>query len=335
MKTPLYSALALAVSLALPVSAEQEEKQQWQVDKPQGEFVDANINVTQGTWMNVDVSPDGQTLVFDLLGDIYTMPISGGEATQLTSDIGWQMQPRFSPDGKHIAFTSDQGGGDNIWVMNIDGSEQTQVTKESFRLLNSPAWSPDGDFYVARKHFTASRSLGAGEVWMYHKAGGSGVQLTERPNDQKDLGEPAFSPDGRYVYFSQDATPGKTFHYSKDSVQGIYKIKRYDRETGDIETILSGPGGAIRPTPSPDGKTLAYIKRDDFQSTLYLYDLESGKETKLYDKLERDMQETWAIHGVYPSMAWTPDNESLVFWAGVKSTSLTCKVARVQKSLLQ
>ncbi|WP_105168914.1 amidohydrolase family protein [Pseudoalteromonas sp. T1lg23B] len=323
MKKQFYSALSLSIALALgtssaAINAAEEKSQKWQVDAPQGEFLDAKISVTQGTWMNVDVSPDGQTLVFDLLGDIYTMPISGGEAKQLTSDIGWQMQPRFSPDGKHIAFTSDQGGGDNIWLMNADGSEQRAVTNETFRLLNSPAWSPDGDFLVARKHFTASRSLGAGEVWMYHKSGGSGVQLTKRENDQKDLGEPAFSPDGRYVYFSHDATPGKTFHYSKDSVAGIYKIKRFDRETGEIKVILSGMGGAIRPTPSPDGKTLAYVKRDDFQSSLYLYDLESGKETKLYGNLERDMQETWAIHGVYPTIAWTPDNESLVFWAGGK-----------------
>ncbi|OHU88211.1 MULTISPECIES: amidohydrolase family protein [Pseudoalteromonas] len=323
MKKQFYSALSLSIALALGTSsvasyAAEEKSQEWQVDAPQGEFLDAKISVTQGTWMNVDVSPDGKTLVFDLLGDIYSMPISGGEATQLTSDIGWQMQPRFSLDGKHIAFTSDQGGGDNIWLMNADGSEQRAVTNETFRLLNSPAWSPDGDFLVARKHFTASRSLGAGEVWMYHKSGGSGVQLTKRENDQKDLGEPAFSPDGRYVYFSHDATPGKTFHYSKDSVAGIYKIKRFDRETGEIKVILSGMGGAIRPTPSPDGKTLAYVKRDDFQSSLYLYDLESGKETKLYGNLERDMQETWAIHGVYPTIAWTPDNESLVFWAGGK-----------------
>lgn len=140
--------------------------------------------------------------------------------------------------------------------MDVNGENQTAVTDETFRLLNSPAWSPDGDYLVARKHFTASRSLGAGEVWLYHKAGGKGVQLTKRENDQKDLGEPMFSPDGRYVYFSHDATPGKTFHYSKDSVAGIYKIKRYDRETGEIETIISGMGGAIRPTPSPDGKNL-------------------------------------------------------------------------------
>ncbi|MBD1583904.1 amidohydrolase family protein [Pseudoalteromonas sp. S16_S37] len=318
-KKQFYSALSLSIALALgSAQAEEAKSEKWNVDAPQGEFLDANISVTQGTWMNVDISPDGQTLVFDLLGDIYTMPISGGEAKQLTSDIGWQMQPRFSPDGQYIAFTSDQGGGDNIWVMKTDGSEQTAVTNETFRLLNSPAWSPDGNYLVARKHFTGTRSLGAGEVWMYHKSGGTGFQLTKRDNDQKDLGEPAFSPDGRYVYFSQDATPGKTFHYSKDSVAGIYKIKRFDRETGEIKVILSGMGGAIRPTPSPDGKTLAYVKRDDFQSSLYLYDLESGKETKLYGNLERDMQETWAIHGVYPTIAWTPDSKSLVFWAGGK-----------------
>ncbi|CAH9064023.1 Tol-Pal system protein TolB [Pseudoalteromonas sp. CIP111854] len=325
-KKQFYSALSLSIALALgSAHAEESKSEKWNVDAPQGEFLDANISVTQGTWMNVDISPDGKTLVFDLLGDIYTMAASGGEATQLTSDIGWQMQPRFSPDGQHIAFTSDQGGGDNIWLMKADGTEQTAVTNETFRLLNSPAWSPDGDYLVARKHFTGTRSLGAGEVWMYHKSGGTGFQLTKRANDQKDLGEPAFSPDGRYVYFSQDATPGKTFHYSKDSVAGIYKIKRYDRDTGEIKVILSGMGGAIRPTPSPDGKTLAYVKRDDFQSSLYLYDLASGKETKLYGNLERDMQETWAIHGVYPTIAWTPDNENIVFWAGGKIHQLAVK----------
>ncbi|TMO72076.1 amidohydrolase [Pseudoalteromonas sp. S3785] len=316
MKKMLHTALALSVALAIGQPYANEDQEKWLVDSPKGEFLDATISTEQGTWMNIDVSPDGNTLVFDLLGDIYTMTISGGEATKLTSDIAWQMQPRFSPDGKHIAFTSDQGGGDNIWIMDADGSNQHAVTDETFRLLNSPAWSPDGDYLVARKHFTASRSLGAGEVWLYHKAGGKGVQLTKRENDQKDLGEPMFSPDGRYVYFSHDATPGKTFHYSKDSVAGIYKIKRFDRQTGEIETIIEGMGGAIRPTPSPDGKKLAYIRRDDFQTSLYLYDLTNGEHTKLYDKLERDMQETWAIHGVYPTIAWTPDNEELVFWAG-------------------
>lgn len=320
MKKLTTLALAVSVALALPVQALAEET--WDVQAPQGEFKDVQIKVNEGTWMNVDLSPDGKWLVFDLLGDIYRMPASGGDAELIAGGIAWQMQPVFSPDGKYIAYTSDADGGDNIWVMDADGSNARAVTNETFRLLNSPAWSPDGQFLVARKHYTARRSLGAGEVWMYHVNGGSGVQLTERPNDQKDLGEPAFSPDGRYIYFSQDDTPGKTFHYSKDSLEGIYTIKRFDRETGDIDVLLGGAGGAIRPTPSPDGKHLAYIKREDFNSVLYTYNLETGEEKRLYTKLDRDMQETWAIHGVYPTMDWTADGESIVFWADGKIMKL-------------
>ncbi|MBY6064985.1 amidohydrolase family protein [Pseudidiomarina sediminum] len=312
--------LALAGSVSAPAIA--QDAGAWDVQAPQGEFNDIQIKVTEGTWMNVDLSPDGNYIVFDLLGDIYRMPASGGDAELLAGGIAWQMQPVYSPDGKHIAFTSDASGGDNIWVMDADGSNQRAVTNETFRLLNSPAWSPDGQFLVARKHFTASRSLGAGEVWMYHVNGGSGVQLTSRPNDQKDLGEPAFSPDGRYIYFSQDDTPGKTFHYSKDSLEGIYRIKRFDRETGDIDVIRGGAGGAIRPTPSPDGKYLAYIKREDFDSVLFLYNLETGEERRLYTELDRDMQETWAIHGVYPTMDWSADSKKMVFWAGGKIQQL-------------
>lgn len=317
------SLLALALT-SLMLHAETDSPA-WQVNAPQGEFKTVDIQVQQGSWMNVNVSPDGKTIVFDLLGDIYTMPVAGGEAKALTNDIAWNMQPVFSPDGKYIAFTSDRDGGDNIWIMNADGSEPRAVTKETFRLLNSPAWSTDGQFIVARKHFTASRSLGAGEVWQYHISGGSGVMLTERPNDQKDLGEPAFSPDGKYIYFSQDDTPGKTFHYSQDSESGIYTIKRFERATGNIDVLLGGAGGAIRPTPSPDGKYLAYIRRVDFQSTLFLYDLTSGEQIKLYDGLDRDMQETWAIHGVYPTLSWTPDNQHLVFWAGGEIKKLQLK----------
>jgi imidazolonepropionase-like amidohydrolase/Tol biopolymer transport system component len=315
MKTTFsMAALGLAGTLACtPVLAEEAES--WSVNDPMGEFKTVDINTESGTWMSVDISPDGEHVVFDLLGDIYRMPADGGDAELLRGGIAWHMQPTYSPDGKYIAYTSDESGGDNIWVMKADGSDAYAVTSETFRLLNSPAWSPDGNYIAARKHFTARRSLGAGEIWMYHRRGGDGVQLTERPNDQKDLGEPAFSHDGEYVYFSQDVTPGDVFQYSKDSVAGIYAIKRHNLENGEVETVLSGMGGAIRPTPSPDGRYLAYVARDDFQSTLYLYDLETGEKRAVYDDLSRDMQETWAIHGVYPSMGWTDDSESLVFYA--------------------
>jgi Tol biopolymer transport system component/imidazolonepropionase-like amidohydrolase len=307
-----------AGAVAPATEAEKKEEKKWDVMNPPGPAYDVPLDVTTGTWMSVDVSPDGREIVFDLLGDLYTIPMTGGEAKAIASGVAWDMQPRYSPNGKWIAFTSDRSGGDNLWLMNRDGSDPKQVTSETFRLLNQPVWSPDSEYLVGRKHFTSERSLGAGEMWIYHRTGGEGLQLTKKRTDQKDTGEPVFSPDGRYLYFSDDATPGAIFEYSKDPNSQIYVIQRLDRETGDVERFVTGPGGSIRPTPSPDGKWLAFIRRVRYKSTLYLKDLESGRETPIFDGLDRDMQETWAVHGVYPSMAWTPDNRSIVFWAGGK-----------------
>jgi imidazolonepropionase-like amidohydrolase/Tol biopolymer transport system component len=296
-----------------------KKDQKWDVAKPFGPGKEVPINVSEGTWISLDVSPDGQEIAFDILGDLYVMPITGGEARPLATGLQWDMQPRYSPSGTEIAFTSDRGGGDNIWVMNRDGSNPRAITKETFRLLNGPDWTPDGNYIVARKHFTSARSMGAGEMWLFHRTGvGSGVQMTKARTKQKDTNEPAFSPDGRYLYFSDDATPGDTFQYSKDVNGQIYVIQRLDRDTGEIETLVSGPGGAIRPTPSPDGKTLAFIRRIRGKSNLMLFDLASGRISQLTDALDRDMQETWAIHNVYPGISWTPDNRSIVFWGGGK-----------------
>jgi len=293
-----------------------EEDEKWDVQNPPGPSYEVAIDVSEGTWMHLDVSPDGSEIVFDLLGDLYTIPIEGGEATALTTGVAWDMQPRYSPDGSLIVFTSDRSGGDNVWVMQRDGSDPEQVSDESYRLLNSPAWAPDGEFIAARKHFTSRRSAGAGEIWLYHRSGSGGLQMTERPNDQKDVGEPAFSPDGRYLYFSQDTTPGDFFEYNKDPNPGIYTVRRLDRETGEIDDWIDGPGGAIRPTPSPDGTRVAFLRRVRGDNTLWLKDVASGAEWQVAAGLDRDMQETWAIHGVYPAMAWTPDSKSIVHWSG-------------------
>jgi imidazolonepropionase-like amidohydrolase/Tol biopolymer transport system component len=316
---PQRQAAPLPAAATPPASAPaKDDKPKWDVNAPPGPAHDVQIDTTTGTWMSLDVSPDGREVVFDLLGDLYVIPIGGGEARALTTGVAWDMQPRFSPNGRWIAFTSDRGGGDNIWMMNRDGSGLKQVTKETFRLLNQPVWTPDSEYIIARKHFTKTRSLGAGEMWIYHRSGGEGVQLTKKRTDQKDTNEPAVSPDGRYVYFSDDSTPGDVFEYSKDPNGQIYVIRRLDREKGDVEAFVTGPGGSIRPTPSPDGKSLAFIRRVRYKSVLYVMDLESGREVPIYDGLDRDMQETWAIHGVYPNMAWTPDGKSIVVWAGGK-----------------
>ncbi|TSJ41109.1 amidohydrolase family protein [Mucilaginibacter corticis] len=272
--------------------------------------------------MNLDVSPDGKTIVFDLLGDIYNVPITGGKAVLLAGGKSYEVQPRYSPDGKQISYTSDKEGGDNIWVMNADGSNKHSITKESFRLLNNASWTPDGQYLVARKHFTGSRSLGAGEMWMYNKNGGDGIQLTKRKNDQQDAGEPIVSPDGKFVYWSEDVTPGPNFEYSKDPNAGIYAIKRLNRETGKIETVTGDAGGACRPQISPDGKLLAFVKRVRLKSVIYLHKLDTGEEWPVYDDLSHDQQETWAIFGVYPNFAWTPDSKNIIFYAKGKIWNL-------------
>lgn len=298
------------------------DQPKWDVNAPPGQRLrQVPINTNEGTWMNLDVSPDGRTIAFDLLGDIYTMPIAGGRPTRITSGLAFDMQPRFSPDGRLIAFTSDRGGGDNIWVMNVDGSGARAITSETFTLLNNPTWSPDGRFIAARKHFTTQRSLGTGEIWLYNASGsGPGQALVERPNPQfqKELGEPTFSHDGRYIYFSRNTTPGNTFEYAQDSNRQVFAIERYELATGERTQIAGGPGGAVRPQPSPDGRWLAYVHREGGRSHLFVKDLASGQERRLYEDLDLDLQETWAVHGVYPNMGWTPDSRTLVFWAGGK-----------------
>jgi Tol biopolymer transport system component/imidazolonepropionase-like amidohydrolase len=295
-----------------------EDTVKWDVSSDQYHSQQINIDTTTTTWSNVTVNRDGSTLVFDMLGDIYSVPIAGGEAKALTSGIEWNYQPRFSPDGSKIAFVSDRAGGDNLWIMNADGSDAHAVTDEAEHLVHNPTWSPDGKYLAGRKGYYSTRSIAAGEIWLFHHGGGNGVNLVKRPHDdsdQKNRAEPAFSPDGKYVYYSADITAGKVWQYNKNSVGSVFAIKRLELATGETNTVVSGPGGAIRPTPSPDGKSLAYLKRRlGLVNQIMVKDLESGLERLVFDGFERDLQESSGSEGNAPAIAWLPDGESIVFW---------------------
>ena len=304
--------------LLAPAHAQQKPADKWSIEADYGPATKLAIETSEGTWMNVDVSPDGSRIVFDLLGDIYTMPIGGSgssPATRIAGGAVFDMQPRLSPDGRRIAFTSDRDGLWNIWTMDVDGRNAKQISRDKKWFINSPTWSPDGEYIYARRHFVAQRSLGAGEIWMYHSSGPSdGLQVTERVGSQKDNGEPDISPDGRYLYYSKDVTPGQTFEYNKDPNGTIYAVMRRDLTTGQERRAISVQGGSVTPQVSPDGKTIAYLRRVRTKSFLYLREIESGRDRELFGNVDKDLQEAWAIHGLYPQYAWTPDGRSIVIW---------------------
>jgi len=271
----------------------------------------ARFTTSEGTWISLDVSPDGSTIVFDLLGDLYTLPMAGGTATRITDGIAHDMQPRFSPDGTHIVFVSDRSGDDNVWIAGADGTDARQITKDGGIASGflSPVWTPDGNYIVVSRS-----ALGGGleKLWLYHIRGGTGIRLTQAPGGIRLLG-PAFGPDPRYVWYAQ-----RFNSWQYNAVLPQYQLGVYDRETGSMTTMTSRYGSAFRPALSPDGKWLAYGTRHDSETGLRLRDLATGEESWLAYPIQRDDQESIANMDVLPGYAFTPDSRAVVISYGGK-----------------
>ncbi len=268
------------------------------------------IKTTEGTWMSLDVSPDGKTIAFDFLGDIFTMPITGGKPVQFTSGLAFDSHPKFSPDGKRLLFISDRSGGENIWWFTLDKKDSLQVTKGNTDHYQSAEWTPDGNYIVGSR---GGRNL---KLWMFHKEGGSGAQLISKPDNLKTV-EPAFGADGRYIWHSQR---NNAWTYNAQLPQ--YQLAIYDRETGETETETARYGSAFTPTLSPDGKWLVYGSRYNDQTGLLLRDLKTGDEKWLAYPVQRDEQESIAPLGVLPAMSFTPDSKNVVASYGGKIYSI-------------
>lgn len=271
----------------------------------------------EGTWISTDVSPDGGTLIFDLLGDLYVLPIEGGEAKALTRGMAFDTQPRFSPDGRRVAFVSDRDGSENVWLMNADGSGAVPLTRGEDTVFISPEWTPEGDAIVVAKTGVVRNSLM--ELWLYPIAGGTGVSLLNGEGAGLTALGPAFGADPRRIFFSQKAKALQTYYPQI----GQYQLAVYDRETEEIHPYSNTQGGGLRPVLSPDGRWLVYASRYHAETGLRVRDLTTGEERWLLYPVQLDVQGAQhASWDLMPGASFTPDSKLLITTFGGKLWSV-------------
>ena len=279
----------------------------------------------EGTWMSLDLSPDGRTIVFDLLGDLYTIPATGGAATRITSGSGFDGQPRFAPDGKSVVFVSDRSGSENLWLVDPDGRRVRPLTRGNAQAFVSPDFTPDGQYVVTSK---------GGDLWLYHVGGGNGLRLTgvtppPAPGGPGGGAAPSnfmgasVTPDGRYIY-----TGARTGPAGYNQMLGTTQVVMYDRQTGRLAPRTLNLGTAFRPAISPDGKYLAYASRQMAVTGLKLRELSSGDERWLSTDIQRDDIESRGSRDLLPGYSWTPDSKSIILSHHGKIWSLDVASAR-------
>ena len=267
---------------------------------------EVTISTNEGTWMALDVHPSGRKIIFDLLGDLYELPIQGGKATRITEGLAFDSQPKYAPDGNSILFLSDRSGGNNVWIIDRKEKDTLQLTKGNTSKIQSADWSPDGDYVVVSQ---GTRNF---KLHLYHKEGGAGSQLIDEPEKLK-ISEPTFGASGRLIWFSERKG---AWQYNAKLPQ--YQLGTYDREDGKKEVMTSRYGSAFTPTLSPDGKWLVYGSRFNDQTGLIKRNLVTQEEDWLAYPVQRDEQESIAPLGVLPAMSFTPDSEAIVASYGGK-----------------
>lgn len=269
------------------------------------------------TWPSLDVSPDGKTIVFELLGDLYALPVAGGDAKLLVGGHSYDGMPRYSPDGKRVVFVSDRSGADNVWLCNADGTELKALSTGRNTQWLSPTFTTDGNYVVACK---GTGSLPSFSLQMFDVGGGAGLGVgpaTLLPGTLNDVrvGRTTpnrmgvtTSPDGHYFFFTERKGP---WQYNEDN-GGQTQVFRMDRMTGKIEIVTNEDGGAMRPLVSPDGKTLLYFTRYHNKTGLKALDFLTGESRWVAYPVDRDDMESRATRDMMPGYAFLPGGHEVI-----------------------
>ena len=281
-----------------------------------------HFRATEGTWMSLDVSPDGRTIVFDLLGDLYTMPAAGGHARKLTSGTALNRQPRFAPDGRHLAFVSDRSGSQNLWIADANGRHPRQISNLHgyvYGAVTSPAWSPDGRTIVVAQQLGASRvgAVGASRVdrWLlasYDLAGGQMRWISDTASDRARaaLG-PEFGCRAGWIYAAVDV-------FRPDALTNLenWRLARVELATGRIEPEMDSRvrRAGMRPVVSRDGRYLVYATSSGSRLGLRLRDLSTQRERWLVREALDNPSDLAQLTGgdLVPGYAFMPDSKTLI-----------------------
>lgn len=310
--------------------------------------------------MSLDVSPDGTTIVFDLLGDLYTLPITGGRAHPITRGPSWDQQPRFSPDGTRIAFISDRGGVANLWVVDRTSRAACQVSNvphdQHDSPISTPAWSPDGGTIIVSERWGAQMP---GEALMHEVASGGSLVVLDTKVRQPGTWIPAaydvasgrrrwvgdtgatsarpalgsvISPDGHTLFTA-------TQPYPLDYAGAInyWRIEQEDIRTGVRRAVMGAALGrsAIRPALSHRGTLLAYLSPSGSRYGVRLRELQTLRERWLIQEridspfLLGDVGAT-SFLDLAPGYAFTPDDHSLIIAYGGKIHRIDIATGRVR-----
>ncbi len=319
----LFTTLICAGCAALACSSvlAAEGSSAWDVNDTGQPYTEAQFGLTEGTWMSVDVSPDGAILAFDLLGDIYTLPVQGGEATLIHGGPAMMRTPRFSPDGTQLLYLSDESGGDNAWVSGLDGSGARQLSFETADVVTSPFWGPGGKYFAATHLSSDYRDLYTSDLRLFYPGSGTGTGMTGQalvasPGHFENVHEGQFSPDGRTLYYTQKLpNPQGEYSIFLDANHPLHVIMQRDLRSGETRELLGGFGGATTAEISPDSGQVAFVRRVKNKTVLFVYDLASGAQRPVFDELDRDMQGEWIPQGsYYPQYGWFPDSRHIAIW---------------------